>query len=78
MESKQPQIHPSPLQPQISQMSHMNQPNPGYPPPLGQFRSQVLLQDPSQAQLNNALYNTQGQYSITVNTNVSYIIIILL
>jgi len=63
MDSKQPQIHPSPLQPQMSQISHMNQPN--YPPPLGQFRSQALLQDPSQAQL----YNSQGQYSITVNTN---------
>ncbi|KAG4088022.1 hypothetical protein H8356DRAFT_1009929 [Neocallimastix lanati (nom. inval.)] len=59
MDPKQPQIHPSPLQPQMSQMS---QPIPGYPP---QFRSQALLQDPSQA----ALYNSQGQYSITVNTN---------
>jgi len=42
---KQPQIHPSPLQPQMSQMSQ-----------FGQFRSL----DPN-----------LGQYSITVNTNVS-------
>ncbi|OUM63660.1 hypothetical protein PIROE2DRAFT_9736, partial [Piromyces sp. E2] len=62
-QNKQPQIHPTPVQPQMSQMSQMSpmvQPNPGYP-----FQSQVLLQNPSQAQL----YNSQGQYSITVNTN---------
>jgi len=60
-QNKQPQIHPTPVQPQMSQMSPMTQPNP--------YQNQVLLQNPSQAQL----YNTQGQYSITVNTNVSSI-----
>ncbi|ORX59978.1 hypothetical protein BCR36DRAFT_408347 [Piromyces finnis] len=59
-QNKQPQIHPTPTQPQMSQISPMAQPNPGYP-----FQNQVLLQNPSQAQL----FNTQGQYSITVNTN---------
>jgi len=54
----QPQIHPTPL---TSQMSSMNQPMANYPP------TQMLLQNPSQAQL----YNSPGQYSITVNTNVS-------
>ncbi|ORX75632.1 hypothetical protein BCR32DRAFT_296788 [Anaeromyces robustus] len=62
MEQKQPQIHPTPLQPQMSQMSHMNQPTPGFPPP---FQNQMLLTNPSQPQL----FNPQGQYSITVNTN---------
>lgn len=52
----QPQIHPTPL---TSQMSSMNQPMANYPP------TQMLLQNPSQAQL----YNSPGQYSITVNTN---------
>jgi len=60
-QSKQPQIHPTPLQPQMSQISHMAQPTPGIP----SYQSQILLQNPSQAQL----YNTPGQYSITVNTN---------